>query len=75
MAYAAIRFVEAGALVDGPSVGAGAPATAVPVLFEGRRVGELLLSVGDNALAERVATLISPYVLVGWDTGGEPWDP
>jgi len=26
-----------------------------------------------HRLAERVATLISAHVLVGWDTGGQPW--
>ena len=28
----------------------------------------------DRELLERVALLISPYCLVGWDTGGVPWD-
>jgi hypothetical protein len=73
--YAAIRFVEDGALVDGPSVGAGSPAITVPVVFQGRRVGELQLSDPDEELANRVATLVSAVVLVGWDTGGEPWVP
>ena len=29
----------------------------------------------DRALLERVAVLVSPYALVGWDTGGEAWSP
>lgn len=29
----------------------------------------------DQAFLERVAAMISPYCLVGWDTGGEPWEP
>ena len=29
----------------------------------------------DRALLERVAVLVSPYALVGWDTGGEAWGP
>ena len=29
----------------------------------------------DRALLERVAKLISPHCLVGWDTGGEAWEP
>ena len=29
----------------------------------------------DPALLEWVAPLISLYCLVGWDTGGVPWDP
>ena len=75
-AHAAIRFVEQGRLVDGPSVGTAAEdAVTVPVLYRGDRVGDLTLAVDDAAFAERVATLISPYVLVGWDTAGEPWSP
>jgi hypothetical protein len=27
----------------------------------------------DLASLERVATIVSPYCLVGWDTGGVPW--
>jgi hypothetical protein len=27
------------------------------------------------ALLERVATLIATFVLVGWDTDGEDWQP
>jgi hypothetical protein len=38
-------------------------------------VGELALSDDDPGLAARVAELVGPYVLVGWDTGGETWDP
>ena len=75
VAYAAVRFVEGGDLVDGPSAGEPAPALAVPVVYRGDRVGELAAAVDDRRLLERVATLISPYVLVGWDTGGEEWAP
>ena len=28
----------------------------------------------DQAFLRRVADLLSPYCLVGWDTGGEAWD-
>ena len=74
--HAAVRFVEEGRLVDGPSVGIAADdRVTVPVLYRGDRVGDLTLAVDDAAFAERVATLISPYVLVGWDTAGEPWSP
>jgi hypothetical protein len=75
VAYASIRFLEDGALVPGPSAGAGEPAVAVPVQFDGQSVGELALSDDDPGLAARVAELVGPYVLVGWDTGGEAWDP
>jgi hypothetical protein len=33
------------------------------------------LDESDHALLEQVATIISPYALVGWDTGGETWAP
>ena len=75
VAFAAIRFVEDGNLVPGPSVGAGEPAVTVPVEFDGQSVGELALSDDNPRLAARVAELVGPYVLVGWDTGGEAWDP
>jgi hypothetical protein len=73
--YAAIRFVENGRLVDGPSAGTRTDALTVPVPYEGSTVGELVIATDDAAFAERVAALISPYVLVGWDTSGEPWAP
>ena len=76
VAHAAVRFVEEGRLVEGPSVGAATEGpTAVPVLYRGDRVGELTLAVDDAAFAEQIAALIAPYVLVGWDTAGEPWSP
>ena len=59
----------------GPAVGARQPALTVPVVYGGERVGELEAAVGDRPFLERVATLISAYVLVGWDTGGEAWRP
>jgi len=71
--YAAIRFAESGALVDGPSVGDRREARTTPIVYDGERVGELELAVDDSRFAERVATLISAFVLVGWDTGGQPW--
>ncbi|MFY9577915.1 MAG: hypothetical protein WAQ33_01190 [Gaiellaceae bacterium] len=73
--YAAIRFVESGELVDGPSIGDLTEGIVTPVVYEGEHVGELELAVEDTAFAQRVATLISAYVLVGWDTAGEPWSP
>jgi len=29
----------------------------------------------DRSFLERVALLISPHCLVGWDTGGQAWEP
>ena len=52
----------------------------MPVFFRGDRVAELSVAsaAGDEeerAFLERVATIVSPYCLVGWDTGGEAWSP
>jgi hypothetical protein len=78
-AFVRISFVEAGALVPGPAAGEEADTTRFPVSFQGSRVAELeaagQLSPADEALLARVATLVSPYALVGWDTGGEAWTP
>jgi L-methionine (R)-S-oxide reductase len=53
----------------------------VPIVYEGRVVGEIdidsdqpaAFTEADRAYMERVAVLISPHCLVGWDTGGVPW--
>jgi GAF domain-containing protein len=55
----------------------------VPILYGGRVVGEIDVDSDepaafddeDRRFLERVATLISPYCLVGWDTGGKRWEP
>ena len=79
--WAGISFVEADALVLGPERGERAGTeTTVPVSYEGRVVAELGvvadgLAADDQAILERVALLISPHCLVGWDTGGEAWSP
>jgi hypothetical protein len=77
--FVRISFVEEGGLEPGPAAGEEAPVTGVPIAWEGRRVAELEVggeqSQGDRELLERVAALVSPYALVGWDTGGEAWLP
>jgi putative methionine-R-sulfoxide reductase with GAF domain len=55
----------------------------VPIAYEGKVVGEIdidsdrpaAFGPDDRTFLERVALLISPYCLVGWDTGGEVWAP
>ena len=77
-AWAGILFTEAGELVLGPQAGMPKADTRrhVPVDYQGGRVAELVADgCDDTAFLERVAELISPYCLVGWDTGGIPWDP
>lgn len=77
--FVRLSFVETGGLSPGPAAGMPSETTSFPIEFDGRRVAEL--EVGgepgddDRALIERVATLVSPYALVGWDTAGEAWEP
>jgi len=79
--WVGISFVEAGELVLGPAQGERtAEPTAISISYEDNVVAELgvvavELSPEDRAFLERVARLISPYCLVGWDTGGEAWSP
>jgi hypothetical protein len=48
----------------------------VPVAFRGEPVGELAVDGdADPAFLERVATLVSAYVLLGWDAGEETSGP
>jgi L-methionine (R)-S-oxide reductase len=55
----------------------------VPISYEGQVVGEIdidsdrpaAFDADDREFLESAAVLISPYCLVGWDTGGEPWRP
>ena len=77
-AFCGIRFVEGGELVPGPAAGGEATAGAVvPVAYDGATVAEVVLGApladGDRAALERIAELLAPYCLVGWDTGGETW--
>jgi len=76
-AWAGILFNEEGELVLGPQAGTqqGDARLQLPVSFDGARVAELVVDgCPDTALAEQVASLISAYCLVGWDTGGVPWE-
>lgn len=76
-----IEFAEGEQRQLGPSAGETVePATRYPVRFQGTDVASLAVPAGnvqaiDDATLERVATLIAPYCLVGWDTGGAPWEP
>lgn len=79
--WAGIFFREEGLLVLGPQ--AGEPdetrRASFPVAFRGEQVAELAVD-GDvdeegRRFLERVALLVSPHCLVGWDTGGEQWTP
>jgi hypothetical protein len=79
--WVGISFVEEGELVLGPVQGERtAEPTTIPISYENNLVAELGVVAGEldsegGAFLERVALLISPYCLVGWDTGGEAWSP
>jgi len=73
-----IAFMEDGRLELGPEAGTGdGEELRALVTFEGAPVAELVVqrteTGDDGAFLERVATLISPYCLVAWDTQGVPW--
>jgi hypothetical protein len=49
----------------------------VPVVWQGVEVADLAVdgaSPEDAPVLEQIAALISGQCLVGWDTGGEPWE-
>jgi hypothetical protein len=76
--WAGIAFHEKDDLVLGPE--AGEPDEVrrirVPVIFHGGEVGELWVDGdADRGLLGEVAVRVAPYVLIGWDTGGERWEP
>jgi hypothetical protein len=76
--WAGVFFVEGDELVLGPEAGAPEPErrTAVPVVWRDTRVAELAADGAvDAAHLEAVATEIAELCLVGWDTGGEEWEP
>jgi len=79
-AWAGIFFLEDGELSLGPEAGTpdDARRMSVPVTWQGDRVAELAVDDApeeDRMLLERVAVLVSGHCLVGWDTGGESWEP
>jgi hypothetical protein len=77
--WAGIYFVENNALALGPSAGTpGGERTAVPVTWQSERIAELAIDDApeeDRKFLERVAVLVADHCLVGWDTGGESWEP
>ncbi len=79
-AWAGIFFLEDGALALGPQAGTPAETrrTSLPVIWQGTPVAELAVDDApeeDRMFLERVAVLVAGYCLVGWDTGGESWEP
>ena len=78
IAWAGIAFVETTGLVLGPSAGVPDEArrTLATVCYKDETVGELQVDGdADRVMLDAVAERISAYVLLGWDTGGENWEP
>jgi putative methionine-R-sulfoxide reductase with GAF domain len=78
-AWAGVFFVEEGSLTLGPAAGEADASRRrqVPVCWQGDRIAELAVDGApeeDQAFLEHVASLVSGHCLVGWDTGGEPWE-
>ena len=79
--WVALRFNEEGELVLGPSAGTeGGEVVEQPVVYNGEQIGRLdlgapTLNDDDRALAGQVASRIALLTLLGWDTGGEAWEP
>jgi putative methionine-R-sulfoxide reductase with GAF domain len=76
--WAGIAFAEEDGILLGPAEGTADDTrrTRIPIVFQDGVVGELWADGEvDKALLEQVATRIAPHVLIGWDTGGETWEP
>ncbi len=78
--FCGIRFVEDGGMIDGPSSGDYAePQAVVPITYDDSSIAEVALGMAleedDRDAFDRIAKLLSPFCLVGWDTGGEAWNP
>ena len=78
ISWAGIRFLDEGVFVLGPATGEPDEQHRIttPISYQGEPVGELVVDgEADGSFLTRFALLVSPYVLLGWDTGGEAWDP
>lgn len=76
--WAGIAFLEDGELALGPASGNPDESArrVAEITFHGEPVGELRVDGdADDALLAGVASRIAELVLVGWDTGGEAWEP
>lgn len=78
VAWAGIFFLEGDELVLGPEAGSedvGRRCTEA-IVYRNATIGELAVDgVADAPFLQRVAAAIAEHVLLGWDTGGETWEP
>ncbi len=78
IAWAGIAFADGDGLTLGPSAGETDEPRRIrtPIVYQGEPVGELWIDgEADAAFLTRAAELVSAHVLIGWDTGGEAWEP
>lgn len=78
VAWAGIAFLEDGELALGPCDGSPDETArrATPISYRGDIVGELVVDgTADDAALEELARRIAEYVLLGWDTRGDAWEP
>ena len=78
ISWACVTFVEGGVLTPGPTAGVEDELRRLrtSITFHGTPVGELWVDgEADRAFLTQVSALIAAHVLIGWDTGGESWDP
>ena len=82
--WSAIAFVEERVMAVGPLLGSAPDGTPVPsmifpIVYRGDTVAGLWFGSETprelDADLSRVAAMLAPYCLVGWDTGGEGWEP
>ena len=63
ISFARLQLAGRNGLSDALAVGKQGEGIVAPVVYEGAEIGSLELAAGDRAFVERVATLISPYVV------------
>jgi hypothetical protein len=74
ISFARVRVAGSDYLDDALAFGEQGDRIAVPIVFEGSEIGSLELAVDDRGFAERVATLISWYVVRMGSGGGSKTD-
>jgi hypothetical protein len=63
IAFARVQLAGRSGLREALAVGEEREAMVAPVVYEGSEIGSLELAADDRAFVERVATLISPYLV------------
>jgi hypothetical protein len=78
ISWAGVFLRERDGLVLGPHAGEPQEQRRIrtPIAYRGDPVGELAVDgEAEQAFLDRFALLISAHALLGWDTGGQAWEP